>query len=224
MKIGIIGGTGGMGEGLALRWCVNHDVIVGSREAQRAIEAATSYSKIVAEAYGSAMRGSITGNENIAMAKDCDLLVLSIPYEYIDDTCGKIAEVARKECIIVSPIVPMRKGSNGFEYIPMKEKTESATERVASKIPPRSRIVSALHTISEVKLKQLNESLDCDAFICGDDLNTVNTVSKLTAEIKGLRPLYLGSLSMAYQAEVMTPLLLNLSKLNKIRHPGLKIV
>ena len=224
MKIGIVGGTGGMGEGLALRWCVDHDVIVGSREAQRAIDSAASYSKVVAEAYGHRMRGNIQGNENIAMAKDCDLLVLSIPYEYIDDTCGKLAQVVKENCIIVSPIVPMRKGNDGFEYIPMKEKTESAAEKVSSKMPPRSRIVSALHTISEVKLKHLNESLDCDAFGCGDDANTVSIVSKLIGEIKGLRPLYLGSLSMSYQAEMMTPMLLNASKLNKIKHPGLKIV
>ena len=224
MKIGIVGGTGGMGEGLALRWCVDHDVIVGSREAQRAIDSAASYSKVVAEAYGPRMRGNIQGNENIAMAKDCDLLVLSIPYEYIDDTCGKLAQVVKENCIIVSPIVPMRKGNDGFEYIPMKEKTESAAERVSSKMPPRSRIVSALHTISEVKLKHLNESLDCDAFVCGDDTNTVSIVSKLIGEIKGLRPLYLGALSMSYQAEMMTPMLLNASKLNKIKHPGLKIV
>jgi hypothetical protein len=224
VKIGIVGGTGGMGEGLAMRWCVDHDVIVGSREAQRAVDSATSYAKVVAETYGSRMKGSISGNENIAMVKDCDLLVLSIPYDYIDDTCGKISNVARENCIIVSPIVPMKKGDGGFEYIPMKENTLSAAERVASKIQPRSRIVSALHTISEVKLKHLDESLDCDAFVCGDDANTVGIVSKLIGEIRGLRPLYLGPLSMSYQAEMMTPMLLNASKLNKIKHPGLKIV
>ncbi|MFQ5941779.1 MAG: NADPH-dependent F420 reductase [Nitrososphaerales archaeon] len=224
MKIGIIGGTGGMGEGLAIRWCVDHNVVVGSREEQRAIDSASSYSKVVAEAYGSRMRGSITGNENIAMAKDCDVLVLSIPYDYIDDTCGKLSNVVMENCLIVTPIVPMKKGDSGFEYIPMKENRESAAERVASKIPPRSRIVSALHTISEVKLKHPDESLDCDAFVCGDDANKVGIFSKLIGEIKGLRPLYLGPLSISYQAEMMTPMLLNASKLNKIKHPGLKII
>jgi hypothetical protein len=224
MKIGIVGGTGGMGEGLAMRWSVDHDVIVGSRDAQRAIDAATSYTKIVTETYGSGMKGTIRGSDNVSMAKEVDLLVLSIPYEHIDDTCGKLASVVKESCIVVSPIVPMTKSDNGFEYIPMKEGKESAAERVSTKMPPRSRIVSALHTISEVKLKHLSESLDCDAFVCGDDINAINVVSKLMGEIKGLRPLYLGPLSMSYQAETMTPLLLNLSKLNKIKHPGLKIV
>lgn len=224
MKIGIVGGTGGMGEGLALRWCVNHDVVVGSREAQRALNAAAAYSKVVAEAYGTKMKGTITGNENTAMARDCDLLVLSIPYEHINDTCSKLAGAVKENCIIISPIVPMKKGNDGFEYVPMQGNASSAAEMVAAKMPPRSRIVSALHTISEVKLKHINEGLDCDILVCGDDANIVKVVNGLIAEVKGLRPLYLGPLSMSYQAEVITPMLLNAAKQNKIKHPGLKIV
>jgi len=224
MKIGIVGGTGGMGEGLALRWCLNHEVFVGSREAQRAIDSAATYSKLVSEAYGARMKGKITGNENIAMAKECELLVLSIPYEYINDMCGKLASVVKNDCIVVSPIVPMKKGDDGFEYTPMKGNAASAAEMVASKMPPRSRIVSALHTISEIKLKHIDESLDCDALLCGDDLNAVKVVSALVGEISGLRPIYLGPLSISYQAEIMTPMLLNAAKQNKIKHPGLKIV
>jgi len=224
MKIGIVGGTGGMGEGLALRWCLNHDVVVGSREAQKAIDSAVAYSKVVSEAYGARMKGSITGKENIAMAKECDLLVLSIPYEYIDDMCGKLASVVKNNCIVVSPIVPMKKGDAGFEYTPIQGSATSAAEMVAKKMPPRSRIVSAFHTISEVKLKHINESLDCDALLCGDDSNAIKVVSTLVGEISGLRPVYLGPLSISYQAEIMTPMLLNAAKQNKIKHPGLKIV
>src|SRR5207244_4278037 len=83
MRIGIVGGTGGMGEGFALRWCKKHDLIVGSREAQKAREAAESYSKAAKEAYGSIF-GSISGDENIALGKDVDILILSIPYDFID--------------------------------------------------------------------------------------------------------------------------------------------
>ncbi len=224
MKIGIVGGTGGMGEGLALRWCLNHEVVVGSREAQKATDAAIGYSKVVSEAYGAKMKGSITGNENFAMARECDLLVLSIPHEYIDDMCGKLARVVKDSCIIVSPIVPMKKSDDGFEYMPMRNGSASAAEMVANKMPPRARIVSSFHTISEVKLKHLNESLDCDIFVCGDDPNAVKVVNGLVGEITGLKAVYLGPLSVSYQAEMMTPMLLNAAKQNKLKHPGLKIV
>ena len=85
MRIGIVGGTGGMGEGFALRWCQKHEVIVGSRDAQKAKEAADNYTKAAKEALGS-IAGSITGGDNFALARDVDVLILSIPYESIDDT------------------------------------------------------------------------------------------------------------------------------------------
>src|SRR6185436_17144498 len=105
MRIGIVGGSGGMGEGFALRWCKKHDVIVGSRDATKAREAAMTYSNAAKQAYGS-IAGSITGDDNIALGKDVDILILSIPYEFIDDTCIKLSGNIREDCVIVSPIVP----------------------------------------------------------------------------------------------------------------------
>ena len=61
MKVGIIGGTGGMGKGFALRWSVNHDVIIGSRDAVRAAESATEYTNIAKESFGD-IKGTISGN------------------------------------------------------------------------------------------------------------------------------------------------------------------
>ena len=79
MRVGIIGGTGGMGKGFALRWCYSHDVIVGSRDAQRAKEAVQSYIEVAREAYGNSMTGSISGDDNFSLAKNSDILILSIP-------------------------------------------------------------------------------------------------------------------------------------------------
>src|SRR5919201_2090932 len=168
MRIGIVGGTGGMGEGFALRWCKRHDVIVGSRDAQKAREAADNYNKAAKQAYGS-MAGSITGDDNIALGRDIDVLILSIPYEFIDDTCGRLAGKIRDDCVVVSPIVPMTRTDAGFVYIPLEQGKKQAAEMVADKLPPRSRVVSAFHTISEMKLKNVGQGLDTDTFICGDD-------------------------------------------------------
>lgn len=223
MKIGIVGGTGGMGEGFALRWCRKHDVIVGSREAQKAQEAAANYSNAARQAYGSSMTGSIAGDDNISLAKNSDVLILSIPYEFIGDTCSKLAAQARSDCIVVSPIVPMTRTDTGFVYIPIEQGKKPAGELVAEKMAPRSRVVSAFHTISEVKLKNIGSGLDADTFICGDDPNVVAKLSELVSEIQGLRPVYLGPLSLTYQAEVLTPMLLNAAKRNKMKNPGVKL-
>jgi 8-hydroxy-5-deazaflavin:NADPH oxidoreductase len=208
MRVGIIGGTGGMGKGFALRWCYSHDIIVGSRDAQRAKEAVQSYIEVAREAYGNSMTGSI----------------LSIPYESIDDTCDRLVKEVRNECVIVSPIVPMTRIDAGFIYIPIEKGKKFAAEMVADKLPPRSRVVSAFHTISEVKLLNVKRSLDADTFVCGDDQSTVATLNTLISEINGLRSIYLGPLSMTYQAEILTPMLLNAAKRNKMKHPSIRLV
>ncbi len=64
MKIGIIGGTGGMGKGFALRWSQNHNVIIGSRDAVRASDSAKEYTNLAKESFGQ-INGTITGNDNV---------------------------------------------------------------------------------------------------------------------------------------------------------------
>lgn len=224
MRIGIVGGTGGMGEGFALRWCQKHDIIVGSRDAQKAKEAADNYAKAAKEAYGGSVSGRISGDDNFALARDVDVLILSIPYEFIDDTCGRLAGQVRGDCIVVSPIVPMTRMEAGFIYIPLEQGKKPAAEMVADKLQPRSRVVSAFHTISEVKLKNVGQGLDADTFICGDDQNAIAKLSGLASEISGLRPVYLGPLALTYQAEMLTPMLLNAAKRNKMKHPGVKLI
>jgi 8-hydroxy-5-deazaflavin:NADPH oxidoreductase len=223
MKIGIAGGTGGMGEGFAIRWCQKHDVIVGSRDAQRAREAAENYTRAAKQIFGN-IAGSISGNENTSFANDIDVLILSIPYEFIDDTCGKLRGRLRDDCIVVSPIVPMARTEAGFVYIPLEQGKEQAAEMVADRLPPRSRVVSAFHTISESKLKNLQQSFDADTFICCDDQNALEKLRGLIDEISGLRPVYLGPLALAYQAEILTPMCLNAAKRNKMKNPAVKLV
>jgi NADPH-dependent F420 reductase len=223
MRVGIIGGTGGMGEGFAVRWGVNHDIIIGSREASKAKSAADAYMSTATSAYGNNMRGTISGSDNVSLAGMVDVLILSIPYESIQLTCNSIRDGIRSECIVVSPIVPMNRTDAGFIYVPFEETKRCAAAIVAENLP-KIKIVSAFHTISEVKLKNIAEALNSDTFICSDDPNALEVVSTLISEIKGLRPIYLGPLSLSYQAEILTPMILNASKRNKIKHPGIKLV
>jgi len=222
MKISIIGGTGGMGEGFALRWVVNHDITIGSRDAEKATRSAELYMNTALSSYGNGMKGTIRGADNISSSRDSDILILSIPYESIKLTCDSISNNIRKDCIIVSPIVPMERNDAGFTYAPFEKNMKSAAYVLAENLPGL-KIVSAFHTISEVKLKNINDSLDSDTFVCGDDQDSITKLNQLIVEIKGLRPLYLGPLSLSYQAEILTPMLLNASKKNKIKHPGIKL-
>jgi len=99
MKVGIIGGTGGMGKGFALRWSQNHDIIIGSRDAARASESAVEYTNIAKESFGE-IKGTISGNDNVSVAKDSDVLILSIPYENIDSVCSGILSEIKDTCVV----------------------------------------------------------------------------------------------------------------------------
>ncbi len=223
MKIGIIGGTGGMGKGFALRWSQNHNVIVGSRDAVRALESAIEYTNLARELFGK-INGTITGNDNISVAKDSDVLILSIPYENIDSVCSEILPLVKDSCVVVSPIVPMVKTDVGFEFIPIKENKPFSYQLVLKYMKNKSKLVSAFHVISEKKLVNPTLVLDYDIFVCGDDKDAIEVVNGLINEIKGLRPIYLGPGELSYLAEISTPLLLNAMIRNKMKNPGIKIV
>ncbi len=223
MKIGIIGGTGGMGKGFALRGSQNHNVIVGSRDAVRASESAKEYTNLAKESFGQ-INGTITGNDNVSVAKDSDVLILSIPYENIDSVCSEILPVVKDSCVVVSPIVPMVKTDVGFEFIPIKENKPFSYQLVLKYMKNKSKLVSAFHVISEKKLVNPTMILDYDIFVCGDDKESIEMVNGLINEIKGLRPIYLGPGELSYLAEISTPLLLNAMIRNKIKNPGIKII
>lgn len=223
MKVGIIGGTGGMGKGFALRWSQNHDVIVGSRDATRATESAAEYTNLAREAFGE-IKGTISGKNNVSVAKESDVLILSIPYENIDTVCSGILSEIKDTCVVVSPIVPMTKTDVGFECVSIKDNKPFSYKLVSNHMKDKSKLVSAFHVISEKKLVNPTLELDYDIFVCGDDKEAVNSVNTLIDEIKGLRSIYLGPIELSYLAEMSTPLLLNAMIQNKIKNPGIKII
>jgi len=223
MKVGIIGGTGGMGKGFALRWSQNNDVIIGSRDAARASESAVEYTNLAKEAFGG-IKGTISGNDNVSVAKESDVLILSIPYENIDTVCSEILSQVKDTCVVVSPIVPMTKTDVGFECVAIKENKPFSYKLVLKHMKNKSKLVSAFHVISEKKLINPTLELDYDIFVCGDDDESVQVVNRLIDEIKGLRSIYLGPIELSYLAEMSTPLLLNAMIRNKIKNPGIKII
>ena len=223
MKIGIIGGTGGMGKGFAFRWCKNHDIMIGSRDADRAISTAEEYTTQAIEAYGQ-INGTITGKDNISVAKESQILILSIPYENIDSICSQILPEVSDECVVVSPIVPMTKTDTGFECVAIKENKPFSHQTVEKHMKDKTKLVSAFHVISEKKLINPTLVLDYDIFVAGDSKESVEVVNGLINEIEGLRPIYLGPGALAYLVEMSTPLLLNAMIRNKMKNPGIKII
>lgn len=212
-----------MGKGFALRWCPRHEILIGSRDAQRAQSAASEYLEAAKQAYGN-INGKIIGKDNTSVAQESDVLILSIPYENIDSVCSELLGKINDDCTVISPIVPMVKTEAGFEFIPIKENKPFSHQLVQKYMKNKAKLVSAFHVISEKKLVDPTLTLDYDIFVCGDDKESVELVNGLISEIKGLRPIFLGPGALAYMAEIATPLLLNAMIKNKLKNPGIKIL
>lgn len=231
MKIAILGGTGPLGQGLALRWAELHEIAIGSRSEAKAKAIAERYRRIATKHYGRGMRGSIDGDENRKAAKASEVVVLTIPYKDAPEFVRSLRDAVMDKDAIVSPIVPIKKAHDHFEYTPYPSfegpsasvRYLSAAELVAKELRS-SRVVSAFHTLPAQRLASLSTTLDYDVLMAGDDKKAVGIVAELVKQIPQLRPLHVGPLATSRMLEALTPLLLNLGLYNRIPSPSIRIV
>lgn len=218
MKIAILGGTGSIGEGFALRWASKHDVIICSRDVDRAIKTADKYSDTVLSK-GLVCCG-ISGCTNETGIEDVDVVVLSVPYKGMVPLLQKLKPFFTNQ-IVISLVVPMQKNDK-FEYTPPEQ--GSAALEIKEILPETVKVISAYHNLSARKLADLESNLDYDVVICGDDEDAKKIVMELTHEINNLRPLDGGGLESSYMIESLTPFLINLAIKNGLRDLGVKFL
>lgn len=218
MKIAILGGTGSIGEGFALRWAEKHDILVCSREIEKAVKSAGDYSGTLLSK--GLLCCGITGCSNETAIGDAGVVVLSVPYHGVVPLLKNLRPYF-KDQIVISLVVPMKK-NKWFEFTPPKQ--GSAALEIKDILPESVKVVSAYHNISAKKLANLELSLDYDVVVCGDDEGAKRTVMELTKEIKALRPLDGGGLASSYMIESLTPFLINLAIRNGLSNLGVKFV
>ena len=214
MQIAFLGGTGDIGEGLALRFArdTDHDVVIGSRKAEKAADRASDYESKLAE------RGhdvTVDGAENPDAAADADVVVAAVPAYYLSDTIDAVADEL-DDSILVSPAVGMQRDEDGLHYNPPG--VGSVTELAAQAAPDGVPVVGAFHNLAAGKLSDLDEDLEWDVPVIGDDDEAKGTIMDLTDEIETLRPLDAGALANAAEVESVTPLLINLAANNDGLH------
>ncbi|MBU4222455.1 MAG: NADPH-dependent F420 reductase [Euryarchaeota archaeon] len=216
MKIAILGGTGSIGEGFALRWAGKHEIMVCSRETDKAVKAADEY-KVRLSNKGM-LCSSIGGCSNEMGIKDVDVVVLSVPYNGVT-TLLKSLLTDFNDQIVISLVVPMKK-NKWFEYSPPEQ--GCAALEIQDVLPKTVKVVSAYHNISAKKLANPDIELNYDVVVCGDDEAAKQKVMELTREIKSLRPLDGGGLESSYMIESMTPFLINLAIRNHLSDLSVK--
>jgi NADPH-dependent F420 reductase len=209
--IAVIGGTGDLGFGLAVRLAKAYDVTIGSRDLARAAEAAAK-----ASAVASARVGAKT---NVEAAGGCDIAILAVPDLPSADLLSSLAQSLEGK-LVISPIVPMVVKDGVFS---LSLSGDSAAERVAKGLP-KARVAGAFHTVPATRLQRLDEELAYDVPVTADSREVYEQAARVVSSVGRLRPLYAGPLTVSRMVEAITPLLLNVSKLNKLRSPSIKLV
>jgi NADPH-dependent F420 reductase len=204
MKVAVIGGTGRMGRAIAKQLSRANEVIIGSRDPERAKEAARG----VRRAEGMGYAGACLKAEAV---------ILSIPYSALGEAASLSAELEGK--LVVSVVNPLKMEGGLLRF---SLRGGSAAEELAEMLP-KSRLGTAFNNVSSIFFER-DEVTPMDILVAADSRGTYAEVAKLVESIPNLRPLYAGPLSEAGIIERMTPLVLNLAKLNRTGSLATKFV
>ena len=208
--IAVLGGTGPEGFGLALRWArAGEAVIIGSRDAQRAQQAAAKIKQRAGE------QAQISGLENSAACAATDLIVLTIPFEGHAPLLKQVKAAIRAGSIVIDATVPLASSVGGRASRTLGVWQGSAAQQTAELVPKGVFVVAAFQNPSAEVLNG-DSSVECDVIVCGDDPNANQIAHALAAKIPGVRAIDGGKLENARILEHITALLIGLN----IRHKG----
>lgn len=208
LTIGVLGGTGEQGRGLAYRWAqAGQSVVIGSRDAERA------------QAVAAEIGASVSGATNAACAAESDVVVAAVPWAGHEALLTSLAaELAGK--IVVDCVNPLGFDKQGAFALPVEQ---GSAAQQAAELLPESTVVAAFHHISAVLLLDSSiTALDTDVLVLGDDRTATDTVQALANRIPGLRGIYGGRLRNASQVEAFTANLISINRRYKA-HGGIRV-
>jgi 8-hydroxy-5-deazaflavin:NADPH oxidoreductase len=213
LTVGVFGGTGPQGRGLALRWAkAGLKVIVGSRKLERAEETA-------AELRSLSGVQAITGLDNLETARQADVVLVAVPWEGHKALLESLREALAGK-IVIDCVNPLGFDKQGPFALPVEE--GSAAQQALALLPD-SRVTAAFHHVSAVSLEDLSvSSMDSDVLVLGDDREATDLVRALAETIPGFRGIYGGRLRNAHQVEAFTANLIAINRRYKA-HAGIRI-
>ena len=215
--IPILGGTGALGYGLAVRWAqVGLDVVIGSRDADRAAGAAEKVAGVVSGA-------NVVGLGNEDAAARGPIVFLTVPFRAQSETLNNLRSALEPGQILVDCTVPLAAAVSGKATRSLGVWQGSAAQQAQEMVPEGVTVVSALHTVGAPTLADLDAELGEDVLVCGDRKKDKAPVARLIERIDGLRAINAGPLETARIAEQLTPLLISINVRYKA-HAGLRLV
>jgi NADPH-dependent F420 reductase len=214
-EIPIIGGTGALGYGVAVRLArAGQTIVIGSRKLERAKEAAERLR-------GDVPGAQVDGLENAEAAKRGPVVFLTVPFRAHSETLTNLKEALAGDQLLVDCTVPLAAAVSGRATRTIGVWQGSAAQQAQEMAPDGVRVVSALHTVSATTLAG-DDALDEDVLICGDKKDDKKRVAELIQLIDGLRAVDAGRLEAARIVESLTALLIGINSRYKT-HAGIRI-
>ena len=214
-KIGILGGTGPEGSGLAYRWArAGEEIVIGSRDAQRAVEIAA---QLRARIGGSAR---IEGADNAAAAQ-CEVVVLTVPFSGCAALLKQLKSVWKPGTVVIDTTVPLAATVGGAPTRMLGVWQGSAAEQTKELLPAGLSLAAAFQNLG-AQLLSKDENVDCDVLVCSDDDRAKQIASELVGKIPGARALNGGKLENARIVESLTALLIGINMRYKVHSAGIR--
>jgi NADPH-dependent F420 reductase len=215
-KIGILGGTGPEGSGLAYRWArAGEHVVIGSRDAQRAAETAA---RLRARIGGTAQ---IDGVDNGAAVAQCEIVVLTVPFSGQAALLKQLKSVWRAGTIVIDTTVPLAATVGGAATRMLGVWQGSAAEQTKELLPAGVSVAAAFQNLGAEVLAG-DGPVDCDVLVCSDDEKAKQVALELAGKIPGARALNGGKLENARIVESLTALLIGLNMRYKVHAAGIR--
>ncbi len=214
--IPIIGGTGALGAGLALRWAkAGAAIAIGSRSQERAEEAAAKLRERVPGA-------TVEGLLNEDAARRAEIAFLTVPFRNQSENLNNLREALQPGQILVDCTVPLAAAVSGKATRSLGVWQGSAAQQAQEMVPEGVTVVAALHTVGAPTLGNAETELGEDVLVCGDRKADKARVARLIELIPGLRAVNAGPLEMARIVEQLTPMLISVNSRYKA-HAGIRL-
>ncbi|HYH27474.1 MAG TPA: NADPH-dependent F420 reductase [Actinomycetota bacterium] len=218
MTIAIVGGTGDLGFGLALRLAkAGQEIVIGSRSSEKAADAVTRAWAVLGE------DAPVDGTTNDDAVGQAEVVFVTVPYAGQADTYRGLKEHWLENAVVCDTTTPLATAVGGRATQVLKPWHGSAAEQAKSLVPKSVRLVSGFHSIGAEPLEAIGTEMEADVLLCGDDAEAKATIGALVETVPGLRWVDVGPLAMARVIEPLTAMLISVNRKYGLKDTGVRL-